>query len=115
MSLYRANAAVFEVRYLSPLMHGWGNTINFGGRSVSEGVSTFGIAFEFHRITRRAIIKGGPNTPLHVENRSPVCLIGPEIESRLFRDVVPLGQIIFISKQNGAAYPCRVIEALRSE
>ena len=121
-----------QLRFLSPLLAGWQTTITYGGRSVENEAMTWGINSEFQRISRRGLIAGKPLLPAHVEQHLPVCLIGTELVDRLFRpksmtqgdvrqlallDAAPanpfyesevLGKIIFLSRKDGAAYPCRV-------
>src|SRR6185437_10304619 len=50
-----------------------------------------------------------------VNARSPVCIIGSDIAQRLFRNVSPLGEILFTVKGDSDAYSCHVIGAQKPQ
>jgi len=103
-----------DVKLLSPLLMSWGTTANFGGLSVEKEVNVWGVGSEYGGILNRPVAQGRGFTPHHIAARSPVCLIGPEIASRLFPKTSPLGQILFINRDE-SAYPCQVIGVLREQ
>jgi len=103
-----------DVRLLSPLLMAWGTTANFGGNSVEKEVNVWGVGSEYNGILNRPVAYGRAFTPHHVAARSPVCLIGSELSTRLFRKTDPLGQILFINRDE-QAYPCQVIGVLRDQ
>lgn len=103
-----------DVKYLSPLLMSWEATANFGGNRVEKEVNVLGVSAEYNGILNRPLASGRTITPHHIANRSPVCLIGPELSTKLFRHESPLGQILFISRDD-QAYPCQVIGVLKEQ
>jgi macrolide transport system ATP-binding/permease protein len=100
-----------KVTRLSPVLSSWDNVISFGGKKVDSDVRLLGISPEGLELSNRQVILGSRFSPFHVEHRSPVCLIGHEIYQRLFGEVSPLGQVVYVS-QRDSSFGCRVLGVL---
>lgn len=103
-----------EVIRLSPILSSWDNKVSFGGRTVDSDVRAFGISSDGLKMSNRKVILGNDISPYNVEYRSAVCVIGYEIYQRLFSNVSPLGQIVYVS-QRESSFGCRVIGILASQ
>ncbi len=103
-----------SMQLVSPMLGSWDNTINYGGVSIENEVKVLGVNADYLRIMNRKLTSGRLITPFQVDQASQVCLIGSDIAKRLFRDVSPLGEILFISKGDQEAYPCEVIGVLEA-
>ena len=100
-----------EVIALSPILNAWDNILSYGGKKVDAEVRVFGVSSDGLRLANRALILGNNLSPFHVEYRSAVCVIGYGINQRLFSNVSPLGEIIYVS-QRESSFGCRVIGVL---
>ncbi len=94
-------------------MTGWDGKANYGGKIVDSDVRIMGVSSDGLRITNRKLILGAGLSPFHVEYRSAVCVIGFELYERLFSQVEPLGQILYVS-QNESSFGCRIVGVLDS-
>jgi macrolide transport system ATP-binding/permease protein len=103
-----------EIRYMSPVLNSWQNKATSGGIMVDDKVTSIGVTPEYLAISNRSIQAGRTISPFHVENRSPVCVIGFEIAQRLFTRTQPLGQIVTVSDGRKLSFPCQVIGVLAS-
>jgi len=101
-----------QIQMISPLLGSYANTVNFGGLSIPAEVTVFGVTPEYLHIINRQIAFGRELNPYHIDGRSSVCLIGPDIVERVFRNISPVGKILFVTKDEDLAYPCRVIGVL---
>jgi macrolide transport system ATP-binding/permease protein len=102
-----------EIRFLSPSLSSSRNRATAGGLEAGENkVSAIGVAPEYLAITNRAVEVGNNISPFHVENRSPVCVIGYEIAERLFARTGPLGKSLTITDGRSLNFPCLVIGVL---
>jgi macrolide transport system ATP-binding/permease protein len=101
-----------EIRLISPELQSWNNVVTAGGIVINEKVTAIGVSAEYLAITNRVLQMGRNFSPFHIENKSPVCLIGFEIAQRLFARVHPLGQMISVSNGRSDSYPCQVIGVL---
>ena len=103
-----------DVLAMSPMMMNWGqNKAGFAGKTIDEGVRMVGVSADGLAIACREVMLGTYINTFHVQNRSPVCVIGYEIFERLFRNVAPIGQIIFLQEER-QTFGCRVIGVLKS-
>jgi ABC-type antimicrobial peptide transport system permease subunit len=103
-----------QVASISPMMRGWDGKANFGGQVIDSDVSIMGISSDGLRISNRKLILGTGLSPYHVEFRSNVCVIGYEIYQRLFSQVAPIGQVLYVS-QNDQSFGCRIVGVLSSQ
>jgi macrolide transport system ATP-binding/permease protein len=101
-----------QVRFISPVLNNWRTLLTAGGITMDENVRLLGANPEALAINNREVILGTGITPAHVENRSPVCLIGTEIVKRLFDEQSPIGQILSVGYSDRVTFPCRVIGVL---
>lgn len=102
-----------QLKLMSPMLFAWENTVIYGGKSIDSEVRIIGINSDAMAITNRELLYGTNFSPYHLEKKSGVCLIGFEIAERLFKNVMPLGQVLHI-KQGEQAFGCRVIGVLKS-
>ena len=100
-----------QIKKLTPSFNTWSSSASYGGRTVENDVSVFGLGAEALAIGGRKIILGRNFSPFHVEYKSAVCLIGPEIMNRLFVNSSPLDKIIRITDSN-SVFSCKVIGVL---
>lgn len=103
-----------EVENISPILTMWGSKIFFGGRVIDNDALVVGMAADGFQISKRALVLGRSFSPVQVERKSNVCVIGYEIFEKLFSNVHPIGQIIGI-KNNDNSFTCRVIGVLASK
>lgn len=97
----------------SPMLSSGTSTATFGGLDIDDDVWMAGVGSEYLALANREIARGRTISPYHVEHGDSVCLIGSEVVQKLFANVDPLGQIIFITQQDRPAYPCEVIGTLK--
>lgn len=103
-----------EIQALSPVLESWRMSVAAGGRSVDNEITSIGVAPQYFNITHRILLQGIPISPFHIANRSPVCVIGYDVASKLFKQVEPLGQVVTIVERSLPPFPCRVIGVLAS-
>ncbi len=104
-----------QIELLSPILGSGSNNVNYGGLTIESDVTVWGVTPEYLQIINRKVESGKGLSPYHVEGRSPVCLIGSDIVERVFHKVSPLGKILFITKDQDLAYPCRVMGVLSKQ
>jgi macrolide transport system ATP-binding/permease protein len=97
-----------DLTAISPIMMAWQVSAAFAGKTTDSEVRLIGTNAEGLRLSSRKLMLGGNFSPFHIDNRSSVCILGYDIYDRLFKDMDPIGQIIFINK-SGKAFGCRVI------
>ncbi|HWU41809.1 MAG TPA: ABC transporter permease, partial [Bdellovibrio sp.] len=97
-----------EIHRMAPIMTGWNVSAVFGGRTVNEDTKVIGINEDTFLITKKKMALGNMINSYHVQNRAGVCVIGYEIAERLFSNVHPIGQMLFLSEDN-QEMSCRVI------
>ncbi|MHB1297173.1 MAG: ABC transporter permease [Gemmatimonadaceae bacterium] len=66
------------------------------GRSVG-GVAVFGISPEYQDVQDYRVARGRALTPVDIEQRMPVAVIGAEVADKLFESVNPVGEEIRLS------------------
>ena len=98
-----------QIRLVSPLLTSWGNTLNHSGLSTTNESVVWGVTPDYLTIGGRALQEGRNMTPYHIQNHNAVCVIGSEVAKRLFKEGSAVGQILFNTRSDGIAYPCRVI------
>lgn len=97
-----------DIERLSPMLSSWDNKVSFGGKMVDTDVRAFGVSADGLSLANRTIVLGQGFSPFHIEYRSAVCVIGSDIFQRLFSNVSPLGQIVYVN-QRDSSFGCRVI------
>ena len=100
-----------EIALISPVVREYVSSAQFGGQTDDQ-ISTLGVNEEYFPITRREVISGHPISHYHVQNHSPVCVIGHDIATKLFRTIMPVGHTLEIQGQNEKQYSCLVIGVL---
>jgi macrolide transport system ATP-binding/permease protein len=103
-----------EILGLSPVLNSWGSKATFGGKVVDDDVAVMGVSPDAFVMAGREMALGNNMSPFHLEYRSPVCVVGFEVFQRLFSNVQPIGQILYIN-QHENSYACRVIGVLASQ
>lgn len=102
-----------EIERMTPILFNWGtNGATYGGRSIDGEIRIMGGNENITRILNRQIALGKDLNPYHIDYANPVCLIGSEIKSRLFKNSDPIGKIINLTSREGAVYGCKVIGVL---
>lgn len=101
-----------EIERISPIYLHWGRTVHYGGNTIEGDVNVWGVNEQMQKIINRNVLHGTPLSPHHVDQKSPVCVIGTEIVERLFKGITPLDKILFITDKEGGAYPCRILGIL---
>ncbi len=104
-----------EIHLLSPVMQSWEVTANYGGRTAHEGVRLLGVNNEYLTLTNAELSEGNNFTPYHIEQRSPVCLLGAEVASQLFGQKAAPGSQISLTINSNATLACRVIGVLKKQ
>lgn len=97
-----------EIRSLSPYYGSYNHSAVFGGRSIENEVSLFGIDENALPIMRRFLAVGGSINKYHVQNRSSVCVIGYEIAQRLFQRRTPIGESLRLGLDD-AYFSCTIV------
>ncbi len=100
-----------EIKRLSPYLRLWGTSLTYGGRSM-DGVDTGGVSESFFAISNWPLVSGRPLNQFHIANRSAVCVIGSEVNKRLFDAKPAVGQPLFVSHDSGTKFACTVIGVL---
>ncbi len=77
------------IQYITPVVE-YKVTASTNGKKVNAQLT--GISTAFFRIFNLSIRKGAFFTPQQATNGEPVCVIGPEVATRLFPDKDPLGK-----------------------
>ena len=90
-------------------------TVIFSGRSIEDTPTLIGVSKDGLHIIDRHLLKGVYINTHHVEGRHPVCVIGFEIGKRLFSNVSPIGQMLYLSKQDYNTFACRIIGLLENK
>ncbi|MGZ3656905.1 MAG: ATP-binding cassette domain-containing protein [Bdellovibrionota bacterium] len=102
-----------QVERMSPNMMGWRPKITFSGKEFPGqdtsviGVNEFGLS-----TMNRTLVLGQNFGAYHVENASPVCLVGLEIAQQLLANTLPIGQILNVEMDN-KKFACRVMGVLK--
>ena len=102
-----------EVRLVSPVVRYYSKDVQYGGRTFDQA-RVIGVNAEYFAITNRKLASGRAMTPFHVKQHQAVCVIGKEVEDRLFGRASAVRKIIQISGQNNDRFTCFVIGVLQS-
>ncbi len=102
-----------DIEAMSPVFMSWNQSANFGGRSIESEVRVMAVNEEAGSITKRDLLAGVGFSPVHIEKKIGVCVIGFEIAQRLFAQISPLGQVVRLSNDS-SNYGCRVIGIMKS-
>jgi macrolide transport system ATP-binding/permease protein len=103
-----------QIERATPMMVSWDNRANFGGKSIESEVRVMGVTADGLEIMNRKLLLGTGFTPVHVQQRMAVCIIGHEIFQRLFTTTNPIGQIIHVT-QRETSYGCKVLGVLKAQ
>ena len=101
-----------EISYMSPVLNRGNIGATAGGLQIEDKVAALGVTPEYVEITNRKLESGRNLTPFHVDNRSPVCVVGHDIGQRLFPNMDPLGQIMTVTDNQRFTFPCQIIGVL---
>lgn len=103
-----------QISRLAPIYGGWGKIeVSFGGRKIENEVRLMGTNEDLLPIVGRKLLLGKNFNEHQVKAANPVCIIGYEIATKLFKGVEPLGQTLLV-KSDQAAMSCRVQGILAS-
>jgi putative ABC transport system permease protein len=94
------------------MLYNWQGSVSFGGRTVDQEVRIMGVNEFGLPLLGRAFASGKNFNLYHIENRSPVCIIGYDIAQKLFVDTKPLGSVINIVFSKSPV-SCKVIGVLK--
>lgn len=97
-----------EIQRISPVLTGRNVSVVFAGKTIDNDVRILGVNEDTFSIAKRKVIVGNPVNAYQVKNRSPVCVIGYDVAERLFSNVQPLGQILFLS-EDSQEMSCKII------
>lgn len=97
-----------EIQRLTPVLKGWNVSAIFAGKTIDSDVQVHGVSDESFAISNRRMFTGYFINSYHVKNRSAVCVIGYEIAERLFSNVQPLGQILFLAEDD-QEMSCKIV------
>lgn len=98
---------------VSPVVSGWGGQASFGGNIIESQARLKGVNEEALLITNKELLYGRNITKSEVERSSQVCIIGYGIGERLFKNRIPIGEVLRVSQENNSL-GCQVIGVLRS-
>ena len=101
-----------DIHRISPYLIDRGLTVIFAGRSIENTPTLIGVSEEGLDIVGRHLLAGADINVHHVEGRHSVCVIGFEVGRRLFSNVSPIGQMLYLSKRDYNTFSCRVIGLL---
>ncbi|MEK6555752.1 MAG: ABC transporter permease, partial [Bdellovibrionota bacterium] len=103
-----------DIIKIAPILKDWETVqASFAGKRVDDDVRLTGTTADGIEISKREILIGNTFSPFHIEQKSSVCLIGYELAEKLFSDIYPLGQVLYITK-NETSIGCKVIGVLKS-
>lgn len=100
-----------EIKRLSPLYTSWNSKISYAGLKIESDATVIGVNEHALNMTQRRIQIGKNFSAYALENRSPVCLIGNEIATKLFQNTNPIGEVITVEGRDNA-YGCIVLGVL---
>ncbi|MGZ3692696.1 MAG: ABC transporter permease [Bdellovibrionota bacterium] len=101
-----------QIRRMSPVLYSWDGNVSYAGRTVDSEVRLMGVNEYGLELMNRTFVAGKNFNPYHMENRSPVCIIGYDIAQKLFPDVKPVGSMMNFSFRKGSN-TCRVVGVLK--
>lgn len=102
-----------DVELISPILNmNRMPTLLYGGNSLSDKVRVFGVNESYFEITNLSVGQGRPFNAFHIQNRSPVCIVGADIVERLFGGRNPVGEFMTVNMSDDMVFPCRVWGAL---
>ncbi len=103
-----------EIDRLSPVTDDWNYAVNFGGKRLDNDIHVMGVGPDALAISGHKLSDGNPILPIHVQDKSNVCLIGSEIKAQLFGAIPPVGQVIRLTRDQ-TSYGCQVIGVLEPQ
>ncbi len=101
-----------EIQFMSPELISGHNRALAGGVEIEDKIRLIGITPEYLAITNRTVLLGESLSPFHIQNQSPVCLIGYDVAGRLFEHRNPIGEILNVTDGQKLNAPCKVIGVL---
>jgi macrolide transport system ATP-binding/permease protein len=102
-----------EIRLISPVVQDWIKSVEFGGHSDDQ-VRLLGVSPEYFVITNRQLIMGQSFSHFHLENHSRVCVIGYNVNNKLFAHTSALQKILQINA-NDKQYSCLIVGVMASK
>jgi macrolide transport system ATP-binding/permease protein len=102
-----------DIKFISPVWSVYSNKITFQGSAVQTPHTVLGVGSEYLKISNDYLLTGIAFDEIHVQNSSPVCILGFEIAKKLFNHQRPLDQAITISNGDLYQLTCRVIGVLK--
>ena len=103
---------ISDIHRISPYLTDWGLSAIFAGQSIENTSTLRGISEDGLDIIDRYLLAGDKINAYHVEKKIPVCVIGFEIGKRLFSNISPIGQMLYLSKRDYNTFACQVIGIL---
>lgn len=102
-----------QIERMSPQMMAWGPKVNYAGKDFAgQDASLIGLNENGLTSLSRGITAGTNFGAYHVDQSSPVCLVGTDIAQQLLANTLPIGQILSIDL-GGRKFACRVIGVLK--
>lgn len=101
-----------EIVMMTPYLEAWDSNVAYAGLEVDTGPRLYGINHFGHKILGQEIVIGKGINSHHVENKSPVCVIGNAFLGRLFKNESPVGKIIKVTNNSNNVINCEVIGLL---
>ncbi len=104
-----------DIKRITPMLRSVFKNAAAGGKIIGENrVALMGIGPDYPYITQRKILLGHHLTEFHIENKSPVCVVGFSIAKQLFAHENPLGKLIEVTDNSTLRVPCRIIGVMQS-
>ena len=103
------------IHRVSPYLIDRDLTVIFSGLSIEDTPALIGVSKDGLDIIDRSLLAGSYINSHHVEGRHSVCVIGFEIGERLFSNVSPIGQMLYLSKRDYNTFACQIIGLLASQ
>ncbi len=104
-----------NIHRISPYLIDRDLTVIFSGRSIEDTPNLIGVSKDGLNIIDRHLLAGVNINTHHVEGRHSVCVIGFEIGKRLFSNISPIGQMLYLSKRDYNTFACKVIGILKNK
>lgn len=99
------------IQAMSPILDTSTSGLSYSGQTLNEESTLSGVNEWALPIINRKVILGSGISYFHIENRSPVCLVGIQIIQKLFRNRAPIGETLnLVMNEDGAA--CQIIGVL---
>ncbi len=105
-----------EIEAISPYFDIQGPTFEFGGRSFNDNTMLLGVSEQYFSITGQEIEEGRALSVFDIAAGTPVCVIGAEVNARLFPGVEAMHRsVVAKSEDYQTSMPCKVIGILQTQ